>query len=76
MASGAVQHVIALASQLVRNERNVVVDAIAPKESVEELAAHWEAEIERRAERVLSSGGTGAPAEEVFARIAAKLLKR
>jgi hypothetical protein len=51
---------------------------IAPRESesVEQLAEVWEAEIERRAERVLSGVASGAPADEVFARIAAKLSKR
>jgi hypothetical protein len=33
-------------------ERRVVVDAIAPRESVAGLAAEWEAEIARRAELV------------------------
>lgn len=76
MASAAVEQVIALASQLSEDERRIVVDAIAPKESVAELAALWEAEIERRAERVRSGAATGAPADEVFARVEAKLKQR
>lgn len=73
MPNAAVQHVIALASQLSEDDRRLVVDAIAPKESIAELADLWQAEIERRAERVRSSASTGAPADEVFARVEAKL---
>jgi len=76
LASTAVQQVIALASQLSEDERRLVVDAIAPKESVAELADLWQAELERRAERVRSGTSDGAPADEVFARIEAKLKNR
>jgi hypothetical protein len=78
MASATAQRVINLVSQLTDDERRDVIDAIARRESesVEQLAEVWEAEIERRAERVLSGVASGAPADEVFARIAAKLSKR
>ena len=73
MPSAAVQHVIALASQLSEDERRLVVDAIAPRESIAELADLWQAEIESRAERVRNGAAPGAPADEVFARLEAKL---
>jgi putative addiction module component (TIGR02574 family) len=76
MASAAVQQVIALASQLSDDDRRLVVDAIAPKESIAELADLWQAEIERRAEHVRSGASRGAPADEVFARVEAKLKNR
>jgi anti-sigma-K factor RskA len=76
MASAAVQHVIALASQLSEDERRIVVDAIAPKESIAELVELWQAEIESRAQRVRSGAATGAPSDEVFARVEAKLTQR
>ncbi len=47
-----VQQVIALATELSEEERKVVVDAISPKESIEELAGLWNEEIARRAARV------------------------
>jgi hypothetical protein len=49
MSSAAVRQVIALAAELSEEERRVVIDAIAPQESVAGLAAEWEAEIARRA---------------------------
>lgn len=51
----------------------MVVDAIAPKESVEELAEQWTREIERRADRVRSGESIGRLVSEVFAEIRAKL---
>ena len=74
MASAA--EVIALASELSEDDRRIVVDAIAPKESLEELARSWREEIERRAARVRSGESRGIPANEVFSRIEAKLLSR
>jgi hypothetical protein len=71
-----VHEVIALAAQLSDDERRVVVDAIAPKESAEELARAWSEEIERRAARVRASESKGRPADEVFDRIEAKLRAR
>lgn len=68
-----VHQVIELAAQLSEEERRVVVDAIAPKESVEELAHAWGEEIARRAARVRAGASKGRPAEEVFDRIEAKL---
>ena len=64
---------IALAEQLSDEERGLVVDAIAPKESNEALVRVWREEIERRAVRVRSGSSPGEPAEDVFARIEAKL---
>jgi putative addiction module component (TIGR02574 family) len=74
--AATVRQVIALAEELSDEERRVVVDAIAPKESVEELAREWRHEIERRAARVRSGESFGRPAEDVFARIEAKLASR
>ncbi len=71
-----VNEVIALAAQLSEEERRVVVDAIAPKESVEELARAWNEEIARRAARVRAGESKGRPADEVFDRIEAKLRSR
>jgi putative addiction module component (TIGR02574 family) len=71
-----VHEVIARAAQLSEEERRVVVDAIAPKESVEELAQAWTEEIERRAARVRAGESKGRPADEVFDRIEAKLRSR
>ena len=76
MASVTVQQVIALASQLSEEERHLVVDTIEPKESIEELTDLWQAEIEKRAERVRSGNSTGSPADEVFARVEAGLKQR
>ena len=76
MSSAAVRQVIALAAELSDEERRVVVDAIAPQESVAGLAAEWEAEIARRAERVRSGQSVGKPAKEVFARLEARLKAR
>jgi putative addiction module component (TIGR02574 family) len=76
MSSAAVREVIALAAELTEDERSVVVDAIAPKESVEHLACEWEAEIARRAHLVRQGRSSGKPADEVFDRIEAKLLTR
>ena len=52
------------------------VEAIAPKESLADLAAEWEAEIERRAERDRTGQSQATPAAEVFGRIEAKLKTR
>lgn len=68
-----VHEVIELAAQLSEEERRVVVDAIAPKESVEELSRAWSEEIARRAARVRAGESKGRPADEVFDRIDAKL---
>jgi putative addiction module component (TIGR02574 family) len=76
MSRAAVQHVIALAAELSEDERSVVVDAIAPKESVSSLADEWQAEIARRADLVRSGRGLGKPAEDVFDRLESKLKAR
>jgi hypothetical protein len=71
-----VHQVIELAAQLSEEERRVVVVAIAPKESVEELARACGEEIARRAARVHAGDSKGRPADEVFDRIEAKLRAR
>jgi hypothetical protein len=71
-----VHEVIELASQLSEEERRVVVDAFAPKESLDELASAWTEEIRRRAERVRAGESKGRPADEVFDRLDAKLRSR
>lgn len=71
-----VHQVIELAAQLTEDERRVVVDAIAPKESIEELADAWSEEIARRAARVRGGESKGRPADEVFARVEANLRAR
>lgn len=76
MSCAAVRRVIDLASELSEDERRLVVDAIAPKESVASLADEWVAEIERRANLVRSGRSQGKPADEVFARIESKLKAR
>ncbi len=76
MSSAAVRQVIAFAAELSEEERRVVVDAIAPQESVAGLAAEWEAEIARRAERVRTGQSVGKPAAEVFDRLEARLKSR
>ena len=76
MSSAAVRQVIALAAELSDDERRVVVDAIAPQESVAGLAAEWEAEIARRAELVRTGQSVGKPANEVFDRLEARLKAR
>ncbi len=76
MSSAAVREVIALASELSEEERRVVVDAIAPKESLATLAEEWEAEVARRAERVRSGRSEGKPADDVFDRLESKLKAR
>jgi len=76
MSSAAVRKVIALASELSEDERRVVIDAIAPKESVAGLAEEWEAEIARRAEPVRSGHSEGKSADEVFERLESKLKAR
>jgi len=76
MSSAAVRQVIALAAELSDEERRVVVDAIAPQESVAGLAAEWEAEIARRAEQVRTGQSVGKPANEVFDRLEARLKAR
>jgi putative addiction module component (TIGR02574 family) len=74
--AATVHEVIELAAQLSEDERRVVVDAIAPKESVEELSRAWSEEIARRASRVRAGESTGKPADEVFDRIESKLRSR
>jgi hypothetical protein len=74
--AATVHQVIALAAELSEEERRIVVDAIAPKESTDEIARQWSEEIERRAARVRADRSRGAPAEEVFARVEAKLVHR
>ena len=54
----------------------LVVDAIAPKESIASLADEWTAEFERRAARVRSGASEGRPTDEVFDRLEAKLRAR
>jgi hypothetical protein len=76
MSSAAVRQVIALAAELSEEERRVVVDAIAPQESVAGLAAEWEVEIARRAELVRTGQSVGKPAAEVFERLEAQLKVR
>ena len=76
MSSAAVKRVIDLATELSEDERRVVVDAIAPKESVASLADEWTAEIERRANLVRSGRSEGKPADEVFDRLESKLKAR
>src|SRR5258708_31116862 len=71
-----VHQVIALASELSEEDRLVVVDAIAPKEAIEELARAWREEIDRRAARVRAGESKGPPADEGFERIGAKLASR
>jgi hypothetical protein len=71
-----VNQVIELAAQLSEEERRVVIDAIAPKDSVEELGRVWSEEIARRAARVRAGESKGRPADEVFERIEAKLRGR
>ena len=76
MAAALVREVIALASALSDEERRVVVDAIAPKESIAELAREWQVEIERRAARVRSDDSPRSTADEVFTRVESKLPTR
>jgi hypothetical protein len=76
ISSAAVRKVIELGSALSDEEKRVVVDAIAPKESVASLAEEWTAEIARRAERVRLGESTGEPADAVFDRIESKLKTR
>jgi hypothetical protein len=76
MSSAAVRQVMALDAELSEEERRVVVDAIAPWESVAGLAAEWEAEIARRAERVRTGQSVGTPVDEVFDRLEAQLKAR
>jgi hypothetical protein len=72
-AMATVHQVLELAAQLTEEERRVVVDAIAPKESREELAQAWSEEIRRRAALVRAGASEGQPADQVFDRIEAKL---
>jgi putative addiction module component (TIGR02574 family) len=76
MSSSAVRTIIALASELSDDERRVVIDTIAPKESIASLAQEWEAEIARRAARVQAGQSQGKPAEQVFDRLESKLKGR
>jgi putative addiction module component (TIGR02574 family) len=71
-----VDEVIELAAQLSEEERRVVVDAIAPKESVQQLSQAWTEEIARRAAHVRAGESKGRPGDEVFDRIEAKLRGR
>jgi hypothetical protein len=70
------RELIARASELSEDERRIVVDAIAPKESLATLADAWEAEIARRAARVRSGESLAKSADEVFDRLEAKLKAR
>jgi putative addiction module component (TIGR02574 family) len=74
--AATVHEVIELAAQLSEEERRVVVDAIAPKESVEELSRSWAEEIARRAAHVRAGESKGRPGDEVFDRIESKLRSR
>lgn len=76
MSNAAVRQVIALAAELSEDGRRLVVDAIAPQESGAGLAAEWEAEIARRADRVRTGQSAGKPAAEVFDRLEARLKAR
>jgi putative addiction module component (TIGR02574 family) len=76
MSSATVRKLIALASELSDDERGVLIDAIAPGESVASLADEWVAEIESRAARVRSDPSRGKPVEEVFERLESKLKAR
>lgn len=76
MSRAAVQQVIALAAELSDDERQVVVDAISPKESVSRLADEWQVEIARRANLVRAGRSVGKLAEEVFDRLESKLKAR
>lgn len=76
MSSAAVRKLITLAAELSEDERRVVVDAIAPKESIASLAEEWEGEIARRAERVRSGSAEGKLADNVFDRLESKLKSR
>jgi putative addiction module component (TIGR02574 family) len=76
MSTETVRELIALASDLTADERQVVVDAISPRESIDSLADEWEAEIARRAARVRAGQSQGKPADEVFDRLEAKLKAR
>lgn len=71
--AATVHEVIAFAAQLSDEERRVVVDVIAPKESVEELSRAWGEELARRARRVRAGESSGRPADEVFDRIESKV---
>jgi hypothetical protein len=76
MSKAAVRDLIALASGLSEDERSVVVDAIAPRDSVSRLAQDWEIEIARRADLVRSGQSQGKPADEVFDRLESKIRVR
>jgi len=76
MSKSAVRELIALASELSEDERNLVVDAIAPKDSVSGLARDWVVEIERRAELVRSGQSRGRPADVVFDHLESKFKSR
>ncbi len=76
MSSAAVREVIALATELTEEERSVVIDAIAPRESIANLASEWESEIAHRARQVREGRSRGKPADEVFDRLEAQLKAR
>ena len=73
MSDSAVRDLIERASKLTDDERRVVVDAIAPKESTASLAEEWENEIARRAALVRSGQSSAKPADQVFDRLESKL---
>ncbi|MBK7582511.1 MAG: hypothetical protein IPI67_20230 [Myxococcales bacterium] len=76
MSAARVREIIASASALSEDERRVVVDAIAPRESIAKLAADWEVEVARRAARVRSGQSHGKAGDEVFDRLESKLKAR
>jgi hypothetical protein len=76
VSTAAVRQVIALASELSEDERGVVVDAIAPRESLAKLVDEWEVEVARRAGRVRLGHSQGKPADEVFDRLESKFKVR
>ena len=73
MSRAVVQQVIALATELSDDERRLVADAIAPKESVSSLVDEWQAEIARRVTLVRSGRSLRKPADDVFDRLESKL---
>lgn len=76
MSAARVRELIASASELSEDERRLVIDALAPRESVAKLAAEWEVEVARRAARVRSGQSHGNAGDEVFDRLESKLKAR
>jgi hypothetical protein len=76
MSAARVRELIAQAAELSEDDRRVIVDAIAPRESIAELAEEWEVEIARRAARVRSGESRGKLGDEVFTRLESKLHAR